>query len=619
MANEAQAKNPVGKVMVVGAGIAGVQAALDLANAGFYVHLVEKKSAIGGVMAQLDKTFPTNDCSMCIISPKLVECGRHLNIEIHTLSEVAEITGEPGNFKVTVAQQPRYVDPAKCTGCGACAEACPVALPDDFNLQLSENRAIARLYPQAIPATFGIKKFDRAPCVRACPANLSAQGYVQLVKVGKYEESLSLIMERLPLPGCIGRICPHPCESDCRRQEMDEPVSICSLKRFVADQADWSNLPVPPVESRDEAVAIVGAGPGGLSCAYHLATMGYRAVVFEAAPEAGGWLRYGIPEYRLPRQVLQQEVDYIQRLGVEIRYNTPIGPGRTINDLLTRDGFRAVYLGVGCQDSLRLPVTGSEAGGVLWGVEFLKDSASGKAPNLKDKRVVVIGGGNVAMDVARTAKRLGPAKVSIVCLETREEMPANSWEVEEAEAEGIPILHRWGVKQILAQGGKVAGIELKAVERVFDEQGRFSPTYFEDQLTSKDADVVIMAIGQKANLKFLTEADGIALTPRGLIQADADTLATSREGVFAGGDVVTGPWIAISAVAAGMEAAISIDRYLNGQDLKADREFPLRPLKDGNWNPLPEGEPKQARAQMAHLPTPEWTKGCKEIMLGFNE
>ena len=228
----AETRGPVGQVMVIGAGIAGVQAALDLANSGFYVHLVEKKSAIGGVMAQLDKTFPTNDCSMCIISPKLVECGRHLNIEIHTLSEVKAMSGTPGNFKVSVEKEPRYIDPSKCTGCGSCAEVCPVRVPDEFNLGLAEGKAVYRLYPQAIPATFAIKKADRAPCVRACPANLSAQGYVQLIKEHKYPEALALIMDRLPLPGTIGRVCPHPCETDCRRQEVDEPIAICNLKRF---------------------------------------------------------------------------------------------------------------------------------------------------------------------------------------------------------------------------------------------------------------------------------------------------------------------------------------------------------------------------------------------------
>ena len=382
-----------------------MQAALDLANAGFYVHLVEKKSAIGGVMAQLDKTFPTNDCSMCIISPKLVECGRHLNIDILPLSEVTAISGSPGNFKVTVEKQPRFIDPAKCTGCGACTEVCPVRVPDEFNLGLAEGKAIYRLYPQAIPATFAIKKLDRAPCVRACPANLSAQGYVQLIKEHKFPEALAIIMDRLPLPGTIGRICPHPCESDCRRQEVDEPIAICNLKRFVADSVDWDALPVPEIPQRSEKVAIVGAGPSGLSCAYHLALMGFKPVIFEAAPEAGGWLRYGIPEYRLPREVLKQEVDNLATLGVEINYNTPIGPGRTIDDLLTKEGFSAVFLGVGAQDAIRIPVPGAESEGVYWGVEYLKDSASGKKHDFAGKRVLVIGGGNVAVDVARTAVR----------------------------------------------------------------------------------------------------------------------------------------------------------------------------------------------------------------------
>ncbi|MDP2047151.1 MAG: FAD-dependent oxidoreductase, partial [Deltaproteobacteria bacterium] len=456
----AETRGPVGQVMVIGAGIAGVQAALDLANSGFYVHLVEKKSAIGGVMAQLDKTFPTNDCSMCIISPKLVECGRHLNIEIHTLSEVKAMSGTPGNFKVSVEKEPRYIDPSKCTGCGSCAEVCPVRVPDEFNLGLAEGKAVYRLYPQAIPATFAIKKADRAPCVRACPANLSAQGYVQLIKEHKYPEALALIMDRLPLPGTIGRICPHPCETDCRRQEVDEPIAICNLKRFVADSVDWTALPVPEPPKKSQSVAVIGAGPSGLSCAYHLALQGYKAVIFEAAPETGGWLRYGIPAYRLPREVLDREVDYIKRCGVEIHCNSPIGGDRTINDLLTRDGFSAVFLGVGAQDSIRLPVPGSDAQGVLWGVEYLKDSASGQKFAFDGKKVLDIGGGTVAMDVARTARRQG-GNVSLICLETREEMPASPWEVEEAEHEGVTIVNRWGVKEINAAGGKVSGLTLK--------------------------------------------------------------------------------------------------------------------------------------------------------------
>jgi heterodisulfide reductase subunit A-like polyferredoxin len=401
---------------------------------------------------------------------------------------------------------------------------------------------------------------------------------------------------------------------------VDEPIAICNLKRFVADNVDWDAMPVPDVPKKSQSVAIIGAGPSGLSCAYHLALQGYKAVIFEAAPAAGGWLRYGIPAYRLPREVLDREVDYIKRCGVEIHYNAPIGGDRTINDLLTRDGFSAVFVGVGAQDSIRLPVPGSEAQGVLWGVEYLKDSASGKKFDFNGKKVVVIGGGNVAMDVARTARRQG-GDITLICLETREEMPASIWEVEEAEHEGVKITHRWGVKEINAAGGKVTGLTLRAVERVFDEQGRFSPTYFDDQTTAQDADIVIMAIGQRTNLKFITEADGIKLTPRGLIEADPVTKATSRAGAFAGGDVETGPWIAIGAVAAGREAATSIDLYLEGKDLKAGRDLPVRPIpkEEGKWNPIPADIQKKQRALMATLPVEEWIKGFKEINLGYKE
>jgi heterodisulfide reductase subunit A-like polyferredoxin len=442
---------------------------------------------------------------------------------------------------------------------------------------------------------------------------------VQLIKAEKFPEALSLIMERLPLPGTIGRICPHPCETDCRRREMDEPMAIGALERFVADQVDWETLPVPEVEKRDEAVAVVGAGPAGLSCAYHLARMGYRTVIFEAAPAAGGWLRYGIPAYRLPREVLQREIDYIQKLGVEIRANSPVGKGRTISDLLTRDGFRAVFLGVGCQESIRLPRPGVKADGVLGGVEYLKETASGGGSPVAKKRVIVIGDGQVALDAARTARRQKAARVTIVCRGNAFGFPVLPREVGEAEKEGIEIIYRREVKQILTAAGKVIGIELEAVPQVSDEPGRVAPTDLKEQLITLEGDVIIMAVGQKANLKFLTPADGVALTSGGLIQTDPDTLATSRSEVFAGGDVVSGPYLAIAAVAAGREAAISIDRYLKGMDLKEGRELPLSPLKDGKWNPIPQGQSRQPRVAAPVLPAKEWGKSFKEIHLGFTQ
>lgn len=492
-------------------------------------------------------------------------------------------------------------------------------MSDEFNLGLSDSRAIYRQYPQAIPGAFAIKKFDRAPCVRACPANINAQGYIQLIKAGKYSEALKLIMEKLPLPGTLGRICPHPCESDCRRQEIDEPISICSLKRFVADQVDWESLEVPQVEMRDEEVAIIGSGPGGLSCAYHLALMGYRPIIYEAAAEPGGWLRYGVPEYRLPRKVLEREINYIRRVGVDIRCNSPITPDRTVGDLVIRDGFPAVFISVGCQESVHIRVPGIESEGVLWASDYLKEVASTGVALTAGKRVAVIGGGNVGIDAARIALRKGAAKVTILCLESPEEMPASPWELEEAVLEGIEIRHRWGVKQILTNA-KVTGLKLKAVAQVFDDQGRFAPEYFEDQVETMEAEVVIMSIGQRSsNLRFLTVADGIELTERGLIKVDPETLATTRKGVFSGGDVVTGPYIAIAAIADGREAAISIDRYLRGQDLKEGREFPLRSLADGKWNILPKNSSKKPRVAMPTTPVEEWIKGFQEIYLGLGE
>jgi heterodisulfide reductase subunit A-like polyferredoxin len=299
-----------------------------LANAGYYVYLVEKTSAIGGRMAQLDKTFPTNDCAMCIISPKLVECGRHLNIEIITNAEVQGIEGEPGNFNVAVHQNPRYIDMDACTACGDCIDACPVDVPSEFNQGLNTCKATFKRYAQAYPNAYAINKLDRAPCKVTCPANLNVQGYVQMAKVGKDLESLSIIMEDLCLPGTIGRICPHPCESECRRLEVDEAIAIRDIKRFVADSAGIENVVQPEVEPRSEKVAIIGSGPGGLSCAYHLARRGIKSVIYEALPVAGGALAVGVPEYRLPREGLQKEVDLLKTMGVEIKLNTPIGERR---------------------------------------------------------------------------------------------------------------------------------------------------------------------------------------------------------------------------------------------------------------------------------------------------
>ncbi|MCF8032407.1 MAG: FAD-dependent oxidoreductase [Desulfarculaceae bacterium] len=591
----AQSKK-VGAVMVVGAGIAGVQASLDLANAGYYVYLVEKTSAIGGRMAQLDKTFPTNDCAMCIISPKLVECGRHLNIEIITQAEVQAISGEAGDFEIKVHQEPRYVDMEACTACGDCIEACPVSVPNEFDQGLSDRKATFKRYAQAFPNAYSITKLDRAPCLVACPANLNVQGYVQMAKTGNFAESLNIIMKDLPLPGVIGRICPHPCEDSCRRMEVDEAVAIRDIKRFVADEVGVGNVPQPECEPRGEKVAIVGAGPAGLSCAYHLARAGVKPVIYEALPVAGGALATGVPSYRLPMDVLQAEVDMIKGLGVEIKLNTPIGGDLTFQNL--RDDHDAVFLGVGAPASFKLGAPGEDSEQVVAALDYLQDVSLGNETAKGDK-VIVVGGGNVAVDAARTALRQGSTDVTMVMLESEQECPASPWEITEAEEEGIKFVHRRGVLEVKAEGNKASGLVLKQCTRVFNQEGRFAPEFDESDTIELDADLIITAIGQRTDLSWLGEDHGLELTPRGTIASDEVTTATNLEGVYAGGDAVTGPWIAIGAVAAGREAARSMLRQFEGQDLAEGRIKPtLRPEEEQEFNPIPLDMATAPRAHM---------------------
>ena len=612
---ESSGSGKTGAVMVVGGGVAGIQASLDLANSGFYVHLVEAKPAIGGVMAQLDKTFPTNDCAMCIISPKLVECGRHLNIEIHPLTEVQEVSGEPGDLKVTLRKEPRYVDPAKCTGCGECANVCPVTMPDKFNQGLADWKAAYRLYPQAIPAAFGIMKLDRAPCTLTCPAEINVQGYVQLIKLGKYEEALKLIMARLPLPGVLGRVCPHPCEAKCRRSELDQPVAICSLKRFAADHAEVAAFTPPLVEAQPEKIAIVGSGPAGLTCAYHLALRGYRPTIFEALPQAGGMLRVGIPDYRLPKAVLEAEVNNILRLGVTLTTDTALGRDFTL-DSLQEQGYQAVFLGIGCHVGKPLGIKNEAAPGVVQGVEFLRRHNLGE-PQEIGKRLAVIGGGNVAIDVACSAIRLG-ADVTIVYRRSREEMPAFEHEVEQALCEGVKMIYLAApLEAVTGADGKVAGLLCQKMELGEpDASGRRRPVPIAGETFELPVDMIVPAIGQEA-AKGPLAACGVNLSRWGTIEVDETTYETSRPGVFAAGDVHTGPWIAVEAVGGGIEAAESIHRYLKGLDLKEGRSEGEEAHK--RWREVPKDEEGQPREVMANLPPEYSCCSFEEIAKGYTE
>lgn len=646
-------KGPIGAALVVGAGIGGMQAALDLAEAGFKVYLLERSPAIGGMMAQLDKTFPTNDCAMCIMSPKLVEVGRHLNIDILTMAEVEEIAGEPGDFRVKIRQHPRYVDVSACTGCGDCAEACPVSRLDAFNAGLSQRRAVYRLYPQAIPNAFAIEKLGVAPCRDACPINQRAQGYVTLIREGRYADAYRTIKEDNPFPAVCGRVCNHRCEDACSRAKADAPLNIMGLKRFVTDWVtaraesetqqplgdNNSNGNVKESEPTGKKVAVVGAGPAGLTCALDLVRLGHTATVYEALPVAGGMMRVGVPGYRLPHDLVQHEIDDIVAEGVQLVLNHRV---EDVPNLL-EDGFDAVFVALGAHAGITLPVPGVDLPEVLVATELLRtiglmdcdlQSAPADTENLDadrpllatewvaGRRVLVLGGGNVAVDAAMGAVRLGASWVGMSCLESREQMPAHEWEIQDAQEEGIEVFPSRAFKEITDKEGHVAGVRCVQVDFRGFVEGR--PDFDELPGTEEvlEADVVVFAIGQRPEIDCLR---GGVETIRGRFPAvDPDTLATSMPGVFAGGDAVTGTAFIVDAIAAGHNAARSINRYLRGEPLTSDADA-LRPpaleLDETEvWRKLVSGDASgTGRHEGKKRPAEERRRDFDEIYTGLTE
>jgi heterodisulfide reductase subunit A-like polyferredoxin len=344
--------NKVGAALVVGGGVGGMQAALDLAEAGIKTYLLDDKTAIGGVMVQLDKTFPTNDCAMCTIAPRLVGIGRHLNIEVLTNAEIEKVNGSAGNLNVTIKEKTRYIDLSKCTGCAACVEKCPIEVDSEFDQELIKRKAIHRRYPQAVPSAFAIDKEGTSPCRTACPAGVNPHAYVALLKAGRVREAYELIKKQLPFAGICGRVCHHPCETECYRGKLDEPVAICVLKRYIADTIYSMGITEgveeeerPPTPTRTEKVAIIGAGPGGLTCAQDLASLGYRVTIFDSLPYAGGMMRRVIPHYRLSPELIDKEVSEILTDSIELRLSTAVGKDVTFADL--RKQFNAVFVSVG--------------------------------------------------------------------------------------------------------------------------------------------------------------------------------------------------------------------------------------------------------------------------------
>ena len=617
----------VGSVMVVGAGIGGMTAALDLANAGFHVDLIEETTAIGGRMAQLDKTFPTNDCSMCTISPKLIEVDKHLNIDIITNADVVGCEGEAGNFKVQVHKRPRFVDPDKCNACGDCLQVCPVNVLSEFDEGTMFRKAIYKRYPQAVPGTVAISKANRPPCVLTCPASVNCQGYVALIGDGKIAEAYALIRERNLFPSVCGRVCHHPCEGECNRKDLDEAVAINPLKRFASDwvaakRATGEEV-APPVKGEIDPekpkVAVIGGGPAGMTAARQLTFLGYPVTLFEASDKLGGTVRQAIPAYRLPDEALDRDIADILAAGFEVKTGLALGRDFTLDDLKTQ-GYKAAFIAIGCTNPATLarstdgsPMKGTDLDGVLLGLEFLQQVKTGRGPKLSGK-VLVIGGGNVAIDVAMTAKRQGADEVEVISLECREEMPAHDWEIRDAVDEGIKLNPAWGPKEILGQNGKVTGVKLEKCSCVFNEEGRFAPEFDEACLDEAKADTVIIAIGQRSDFSFLQEDDPLWDRFKRLIHADPLTLQTNLDWVFAGGDMFTGPKSVVEAIQQGHEVTESIDRFLTGKDLQEGRE-----KEKPEPAPMPDGEFDEEKRAVPKKVLPADRKGYQEIELTLDE
>jgi len=598
------------RALVIGGGIAGIQASLDIADAGYEVILAEREPSIGGHMAQLDKTFPTLDCSACILTPKMTMVGQHANIKLMSYSDVEDVSGYIGNFRVKIKNKSRYIDVSKCTGCGECAKVCPVELNSEFDENLGKRKATYIPFPQAIPNKYTIDKRGYPPCRVACPAGVNAQGYISLISQGKFKEALDVLRRAMPFAGVCGRVCTHPCEHECERGKVDQPVAIRTLKRFMADyELKAGREKATPVErTKEERVAIVGSGPAGLACAYDLVRQGYPVTVFESAPEAGGLLRYGIPEYRLPKEVLNNEISYVQELGVEIKTNTPV---KNLTEIFDQ-GYKAIFLGTGAGMSQKMGIPGENVTGVLHSLDFLRQVNFGVKVSLGSK-VAVIGGGNAAVDAARVARRLGADEITVVYRRSRAEMPAIPSEIEEMENEGVKIQFLAAPVKVLTKDNRLTGIQCIRMELgAPDASGRRRPMPVKGSEFTIDVDNVIIAVGQGVDKAMLPRE--LDYTGWGTLEVDPVTLQTNIDGVFAGGDAVSGPADVIAAVTAGKEAAISIDRYLSGIDMKEGRPETVKRVKEVSKD----GVSPVARHSM---PTLELGKreGFDEVELGFDE
>lgn len=492
-----------------------------------------------GLPTLADEPLFNHNSELCIGCLRCVRACRDLR-EVGALAFVMK----DGNPIVGTTGGPTLAE-SHCRFCGACVEVCPTGALVDKERAVGEER-----------------ERKLVPCRSSCPAGVDIPRFLRHIAEGRMDKAIAVIREKLPLAFAPSYVCFHPCEEVCRRGEVTSAVSVCRLKRFAADNdtGGWrKNVNKKPPTGRK--IAVVGSGPAGLTAAYYLAKQGHAVTVFEALPEAGGMLRVGIPEFRFPHELLQRDLNEVKSMGVEIRCSSPVDSSR-LQQLIS--DYDAVFAATGAQISRRIDLPGDDREGIYWGMDFLRDRALGRIPAgaFENKRVIVVGGGNVAVDVGRVALRLGANEVNLVSLEAPEELPAWDWEIEEATEEGIGLFTRWGPVEIKSDNGRITGLVARRCTRVFDEQGQFAPAYDDSETREFSADIVVLAIGQDPSSSAFM---GCGLSGDRTIEVDKDTLRTKTDKVYAGGDVVSGPTSVIEAIAAGRKAAIEIDKTLGGE------------------------------------------------------